>query len=131
LAPFQFLIETRRKAELAERGIFSAPPLFLAMNLTYEWIHLSDNSIRIDRGFGSMVPSPWETDARSTAATSQDVASRVSFEILHGALVLLSCLASIERAEVSAPIRPRVDLARIQTIFTGFELAYHAGQPRN
>jgi hypothetical protein len=25
LAPFQFFIEARRKAELAERGIFSAP----------------------------------------------------------------------------------------------------------
>jgi hypothetical protein len=40
-APLEFFIEARRKAELAERGIFSAPAFFLAMNLTYEWIHSS------------------------------------------------------------------------------------------
>jgi len=56
----------------------------------------------------------------------RDVASRLSLEILHGALVLLSGLASIECAKVPPPIRPRVDLARIQPILSGFELAYHA-----
>ena len=50
LAPFQFFIEARRKAELAERGIFSAPAFFLAMNLTYEWVHSSFNSIRMVSG---------------------------------------------------------------------------------
>src|SRR6202042_3704829 len=39
LAPFQVLIEARRKAQLAERGIFGAPASFLAMKLCYARMH--------------------------------------------------------------------------------------------
>jgi len=63
-------------------------------------------------------------------AALKGAASRASLEILHGALVLLSGLARVECAKVPPPLRPRVDLARIQPIFAGFELAYHAAQPR-
>jgi hypothetical protein len=63
-------------------------------------------------------------------AALKGVASRMSLEILHGALVLLSGLARIECAKVPPPIRPRIELARIQPILAGFELAYHAAQPR-
>jgi len=49
LAPFQFFIEARYKAQLAERGIFSAPASFLAMNLTYEWIHSSSPAMIVLR----------------------------------------------------------------------------------
>jgi len=59
-------------------------------------------------------------------ASLRCAASRVSLEILHGTLVLLSGLASIECAKIPPPIRPRVDLARIQPILSGFELSYHA-----
>jgi hypothetical protein len=64
-------------------------------------------------------------------AALKGVASRVSLEILHSALVLFSGFPRIECAKVPPPIRPRVDLARIQPILAGFELAYHAAQPRN
>jgi hypothetical protein len=39
MAPLQFLVEPGGKAELAKRGKFSAPALFLAMNFCDEWIH--------------------------------------------------------------------------------------------
>jgi hypothetical protein len=64
-------------------------------------------------------------------AAFKSVASRASLEILHGALVLVSGLARIECAKVPPPIRPRVNLARIQPILAGFELAYHTPPPRN
>src|ERR1700722_10757777 len=50
LAPFQFFVEARSKAQLAKRGIFGTPALFLAMYLTYEWIHSCFDSIWIVSG---------------------------------------------------------------------------------
>ena len=50
----------------------------------------------------------------------------MSLEILHRALVLLRGLTGIEGAEIPSPIRPWIDLARIQSILAGFELTDHA-----
>jgi hypothetical protein len=74
---------------------------------------------------------PPTTELHSMTPALNGVESRTSLEILHGALVFLSGLASIECAKVPPPIRPGVDLARIQPILAGFELAYHAERPRN
>jgi hypothetical protein len=41
LTPFQLLIEAGRETQLAQSGIFSAPPLFPAMSLTDMWVHFS------------------------------------------------------------------------------------------
>ena len=46
-------------------------------------------------------------------------------EILHGALVLFRGLARIKGAKIPSSIGARIDLAGIEPIFAGFELAYH------
>src|SRR5689334_162113 len=50
-------------------------------------------------------------------------ASTVPLEELHVPLVLLGRRHRVERAQVSTLVRLAVDLARVETVFTGFEFA--------
>ena len=49
----------------------------------------------------------------------------MTFEVLHGAFVLLRGRAAAERAEIAAPPGLRILLARIEPILAGCELADH------
>jgi hypothetical protein len=50
----------------------------------------------------------------------------MSFEVLDCALVLLGGRTRLKGAQISAPFGFRVELARVQPIFTRSELAYHS-----
>src|ERR1043166_5173385 len=52
-------------------------------------------------------------------------AASMPLEVLHLALMLLGGLARRERAEISAPAGLGIDLAGIQAVFAGLELADH------
>src|ERR1041385_3141511 len=56
-------------------------------------------------------------------------ASSMPFEVLHLALMLLGGLARREGAEISAPAGLGIDLAGIQAVFAGLELAAHGQHP--
>src|SRR6266511_6054635 len=49
----------------------------------------------------------------------------MTLEILNGAFVFLGRCARLERAEIAAPAGLRVDLARIEPVAAGLELADH------
>jgi hypothetical protein len=55
-------------------------------------------------------------------------AGSVALEVLHGALVFLGRGARRECAEIAAPARFRIQLARIQPELSGREFADHARQ---
>ena len=44
----------------------------------------------------------------------------MAFEILHVALVFLSCFATIESAEIASLLCLRIDLARVESVLAGF-----------
>jgi hypothetical protein len=49
------------------------------------------------------------------------------FEELHRALMLLGSFPAVECAEILAPLRTRIHLARVQTILAAAELSNHGG----
>jgi hypothetical protein len=80
LAPFQFFIETRRKAQFAQRGIFSAPARFLAMDLADERILFPFESIRMASRhsfhiFRREYPPPMDVQGDTIGQVLRDAAS--------------------------------------------------------